>query len=406
MSVIGLLDWDLTRWRQPTVFNIDLMKLAYYHKVHLHDIVQMEKKFNSEMCTKVFVQKDYEDFDYPKKIIEDPKVEWGGLARTNGIREPWPLEIEQSPADTSIYEIMKNYYNKNEQTRLTYRNLMSADHLRLTLDGVTPFDGWEKQLRASDGKTRHIIFHDPNMQAVKGLHDIIKDIGNEYGRKNVRVGFKFPLCISTEDELWDWGRFTKTPGVSNFNLMRLMPDKLIDQLTIYKQQFTYYIKSDFWTPQSFIEALPKILIQATFLSKHGITVLLKIDKNFIIDEMWHLYVQLFNDYIKTILSYRYSLVFCCFTYCKHCYNRLTTEEKIALFQFIKENNEELFNMLYGLEYAQLENGILVPHMYTSKQIFQKGGYGGYFYRIGHKREDKPEQFNYSEIIQPESVYLE
>ena len=79
MAVIGLLDWDLTRWKQPTVFNLELMKLAYYHKVILRDVVQMEQKFDSSMCTKVFIQKDYEDYDYPQHITADPKVLWRGL---------------------------------------------------------------------------------------------------------------------------------------------------------------------------------------------------------------------------------------------------------------------------------------------------------------------------------------
>lgn len=406
MSVIGLLDWDLTRWRQPTVFNIDLMKLAYYHKVHCHDIVQMERKFDSSMCTKVYIQKDYEDYDYPKKIIEDPKVQWGGLAISEGVYHPWDLEIEQCPADTSIYTILSNYYNRTEQSKLVYRNLMSADHIRLTLDGQTPFDGWERQLRASDDKVRHIIIHDNNLRAVKGLHDIITDIGTEYGRKNVRIGFKFPLEVVTEDELWDWGRFTKTPGVSNFNVMKLMPDQLMDQLTIYKQQFTYYINSTFWTPQSFIEALPKILIQALFLSSRSLTILLKIDRKFNIDPMWFQFVDLFNSYIRSCVKFRHRLVYCCFTYCKHCYDYLTTDEKIELFYFIKQQNPELFDLLYGLEYAEFDGQKFVPHMYTRTEIKEGGGYGGIFYRRDRQRENQPEQFNYAELIQPESIYLE
>ena len=406
MAVVGLLDWDLTRWKQPTAFSLELMKLGYYHKVVLRDIVQMEKKFSSEMCTKVLIQKDYEDYDYPDKIVTDPKVEWRGLALSNGIYSPMDLEIEQCPADTSIYQGFGKYYQRTEEARVAFKALMAADHLRLTLDGRTPFEGWEKQLRDSDGKTKHIIFHDKDLRAVPDLSNIVRDIANEYGRKNVRVGFKFPLLVETPDELWDWGRLSKTRGLSNFNLCSLMPDKIIDQMTPYPQRLTYLINSTHWSTETFIDSLPKIFLQAMFLSSHNITMLLKFDRDFIVHPMWYLFERVFNAYVTSRVAHRREFEYCMFTFCKYAYDKISREDKIALFQFIKEQNADLFELLYSLEYARYENGILVPHMYTHKEIMQGGGYGGYFYRKTNKGKDKPEQFNYAELIQPESIYLE
>ena len=192
MAIIGLLDWDLTRWKQPTVFNLELMKLAYYHKVIMRDIVQMEQRFDSSMCTKVFIQKDYEDYDYPQIITSDPKVLWRGLALSEGVYKPMDLEIEQCPADATIYENFAKYYRKDAESKAIYKTLMSASHLRLTLDGENPFPDWHKQLTLTDGRVKHIIFHDKNLRAVSGISQIIRDLGNEYGRANLRVGFKFP----------------------------------------------------------------------------------------------------------------------------------------------------------------------------------------------------------------------
>lgn len=406
MAVIGLLDWDLTRWKQPTVFNLELMKLAYYHKVLLRDIVQMEYKFSSEMCSQVFIQKDYEDFEYPPFITSDPKVTWRGLALSDGVYSPLPLEIEQCPADTSIYEGFAKYYKRTQDSQRVYKSLMSACHLRLTLDGEHPFEGWEKQIDKEKESLKYLVFHDKNLRAIESVSKIIKDVANYYGRSNLKFGFKFPLSIQSPDDLWDWGRLAKITGLSNANLYTLMPDQLLDQITPFKQTLTYYIKSPEWTAKTFIDSLSKIFIQAMFLSSHNITLLLKFDRDFIIDQRWHQFVEMFNSYIESCVIYRHRLVYCCFTYCKYCYDKLVKEEKIELFNFIKQQNSELFDFLYGLEYATFENGIFVPHMYTSQEFAQGGGYGGYFYKRANKGKNQSEQFNYAEIIQPDRVYLE
>ena len=57
MSIIGLLDWDLLKWRQPTCFNLELMKLSTYYKNYSHDIVIMANDFDLSRYSKIFIQK-------------------------------------------------------------------------------------------------------------------------------------------------------------------------------------------------------------------------------------------------------------------------------------------------------------------------------------------------------------
>ena len=105
------------------------MKLAALHKKN-HDIVEMEKKFSSDKCTKVYIRKDYEDFEYPKYIVEDPKVEWGGYAPNNGVYAALPPEIERCVADTSIYNCMERFYDRGGETLSLYKKMKRSIHFR------------------------------------------------------------------------------------------------------------------------------------------------------------------------------------------------------------------------------------------------------------------------------------
>lgn len=406
MAIIGLLDWDLTRWQTPTVFNLELMKLAYYHKTRLRDVVQMERHFNSQMCSKVYIQKDYEDFIYPEFITNDPKVTWRGLALTDGLYVPMAPEIECCPADTSIYRTLEPLYAKTKVGKQIFKNLTQACHVRLSLDGQHVFEDWEKQLLGGYENVRQIIFHDKNFSPNTEMRSALAYIAAKYGRKNVRIGSKFPVPLFNSDELLIWGQYPKAQHINNVLLMKLMSDEAIYQVRDAQQQLTYFIQEPEWTSKTFIEALPKIFMQAIFLSKFGSQILLKIDKNFPIEEEWKEMVKLYNSYIRSAVNYRDKLNFCCFVYCKYCYYALTRENKIALFRYIQEHNPELFDLFYNMELVRYENKHFVPHMYTYGEFQRGGGPGGFVYRYRNQNKNRPEHFNYAEIIQPEYLYLE
>lgn len=406
MAIIGLLDWDLIRWRQPTVFNLELMKLATYHKSILRDIVEMELKFSSDMCTKVYIQKDYEDYSYPSYITEDPKVTWRGLALSNGSYSPMDLAIERCVADTSIYEKLSRYYQRTTDKKRIFNTMMKAQHLRLSLDGKNIFDGWERQLFDGDGRTRHFIIHDKNIVNIKDAYDMIKYIRERYGWRNTSFGFKFPIIINSEEELLKWGNIPKINNISNIYVTNLLSNEVLNEICLTKQKITYLISNDNWTHEKLLQSLSEILLQGIFLSKYSIILSLKIDNNFLLPPLLKETIRMLNDYFETIIYYKNQLVFCGFTYCKYCYNKLQEETKIEMFKYLKENAEDFFNLLYGAEYVTLEKGILIPHMYTEKEIEIGGGYGGYYYKQNKKMHPTAEQLNYAKYVLPESLYLE
>lgn len=406
MAIIALLDWDLCRWRQPTVFSLELMKLAYYHKVKERDIVQMITAYNTEKVSKLYIWKDYEDYSYPELIMKDPKVQWGGLALSNGIYSALPPEIENCPADTSIYEPLFKYYKRTSNAKQIHKNMLKAYHLRLSLDGKTVNVDWEKQLSSVTGRVQHVILHDKDIINVRDAYSAISYIGNKYGRKNVRLGFKFPVNITNPEDLVIWGDLTKSTDLANLNLYDIMPDEVIENISINKQQFTYVINRRFWTYEKFLKEIPRILLQGMFLSKWAITISLKVEKDFILEEEWLQCIEMLNNYFRSCVLYRNRLVFCGFTYCKYCYGKLQEPEKINLFKFLKDKQPEFFDLLYGTEYVSFENNKFIPHMYTWGEIEKGGGYGGYYYQQGKIEKNQPVQLNYADFILPEQLYLE
>lgn len=376
MAIIGLLDWDLTRWRRPIVFNLELMKLSTYHKSILRDIVQMEQAFSSAECSKVYIQKDYEDYFYPPEITSDPKVVWGGLALSGNSYVPMELNIERCSADLSIYNKMKKYYNATSERRRIFSTMMKAQHLRLSLDGKTCFDQWEKQLLPPDEKRiPYFIFHDKDIVKVQDADQKIRYLWDKYGRRNSRFGFKFPLVMETEQDVERWANLPKIKDIANLVFHSLMPDELIESLSLTKQQITYYISNDNWTYEKLLQSISQILLQGIFLSSYSIPLLLKVDRNFIIPDEFRNFLFMLNDYFLMQIQYRFKAQLCPFTFCKYLYDRVERETKVAMFQFFKDNNPDFFDLLYHAESAIYQGGRIVPVHYTIEDVMSKGGFG-------------------------------
>ena len=380
------------------------MKLAAFHKKN-HDIVEMEKKFSSDKCTKVYIRKDYEDFEYPKYIVEDPKVEWGGYAPNNGVYAPLPPEIERCVADTSIYNCMERFYDRGGETLSLYKKMKRSIHFRFQTTEDLSFLGWDKQTKKDSEHMLCYMNHDKEITSVKDSLDNLRGLMVKANRR-CYFGFKFPIRVTTSQALEDWGSLPKMRGLCNIDMLTLMPDESFIFLSPYRQQLTYRITNQYWTHDSFIAALPQILLQAVFLQSYDVKILLKLENDFLVEPEWRQYQEMFNFYIANYIYHRTRYTYCPFIFCKYSYDNLYRDEKINLFRFIKEQSEELFWYMYGVEDVRPENGILKPQFYTTKEKILGGQTNGYFHRKGNKGKNQPEQLSYAEIVQPEYVYLE
>lgn len=381
------------------------MKIAHYHKISERDIVEMMLSYNPEGFSKTYISKNYEDYNYPPEIMEDPNASWvGATSSANGITRMERI-IEDRPADTSIYSNMLKYYKRNKTTQLTYRTLMEAQHLRLSKNGVKVSPTWETQISQGGKKVYHVIYHDNNITKIAEAAETIRYIGKKYGSKRVSYGFKFPIHITNDNELDLWGHLPKHRLMNDMRLEDMVSDELLESVIIFPQNFKYIINNRYWTIEKFINELPHIFLQGNFLFSRSIPFLLNIEQDFLIDERWYDFIDFLNVYFEEARKYGNKLVFSAFTFCKYCYFNWGKDKKIEMFLFIKEQSPELFDYLYHLEYALFENNKFVPKTYSWKQVFEGGGYGGHDYHQAVKREENKflNQYSYNAEISENNI---
>ena len=102
---IGIMDADMSTYTLVP-FNLEVMKLSAYYKKK-GEIVVLSPSFTPDRHQKFFFRKDYDDGEYPFALARTENVEYGGLAFSNNVYSPLPLEIEQMRPDTEIYRKME-----------------------------------------------------------------------------------------------------------------------------------------------------------------------------------------------------------------------------------------------------------------------------------------------------------
>ena len=380
MSIIGLLDWDLLKWREPTCFNLELMKLSTYYKNYSHDIVIMANDFDLSRYSKIFIQKDYEDLLYPEEIIKDSRVNWGGLAINNDNYISMLSEIEECVPDTDIYIKMQKFYQKDKVNQKLFNIMLKAHHLRLSLDNKNIFNNWKKQIE-NDNRNKYFIFHDKNIQNIPQYFDVLEEIRNQYCNKNYSFGFKFPIYLKDINLLDKIAKFNKIYNMSNLYISQILPNNKLSLFSSFpNQKISYFFSEKQYNFLEITELLPTIFLQGIYLASNGITLSINFENTFKIDKNYSTLIKIFNSYFSEIEKYRFKLMFCFFSYCKYCCFQLQKEEKIDLFNFVKQNNLQLFDLFYNAEYVILKDKMLIPRMYNKNEIKNLGGYGGIYYK--------------------------
>jgi hypothetical protein len=373
---VGIHDADLTTFGLVP-FNLEAMKLSAYYKKK-GEIVVFSPYFNPEKNSLFIFRKDYDDGRYPNKLTQ-PNVEYGGLAFSNNVYQPLPLEIERMKPDTSIYAkaepLMMASKGREREKKKIFQNMMEAEHCRLSLDGKTIWPEYNKQFKFLPS-ARNLMIHDYDLGAVKDSYQTVAKIMSRARTDGwaTKIGMKFPVQISDGQALLNWSSLN-----SNSTFYSLRYDGVIDdepfnewigscrQRAVYSQM-EYHVTSSRYDPNHFVEVLlPKILRQVIISRSYKIFFSLNYDEGFFPDRRWEAVLQLFNYYHNSYSSQtatRYYQMIAddtLFDFARHCqdmpknyYGEVYNKDQIRqIFAFVKENHYPLFKDFYECSASKL-----------------------------------------------------
>ena len=366
----GLYDADLPYYPIP-FYNLELMKLSSYYK-RKREIVGLSPDFSPQRYNHFIVR---QDFYNPYSYFKGQNVELGGRAIDGQKYKPLPLEIECMKPDISLYSRVKPEHVKGHNVN-ALSTMRRAEHIRLSLDGKTIWKDFEQQLR-HDSDPWGIIFHDYDLNSIENAQEIITDllprsIPRVAGR---RIGMKFPIQVNNKEDMVSWLSFQ--PMGTYFSLYNngLVDESYIPELVDVAarsgaiKQSSVDISHSFTDEQLLNGGLQRILHNIINLRSYRLVFPLKYDKNWLIDNDWKLVMDLIARYNEHLIM-NYSTFFfdvvepyeTMYSYCKAAIKQprikdeiLTKESLQHIFQFVRENNYNLFKDFYEYRGGEVKN---------------------------------------------------
>ena len=367
---VGIMDADLATYTLVP-FNLEVMKLSAYYKKK-GEVVVLSPSFTPDKNTKFIYRKDYNDGDFPTGLTKAPNVEYGGLAFSNNIYKPLPIEIERMQPDTLIYEkaeaAMMAAPGREREKKKIFQNMMTAEHCRLSLDGKTIWPDYPRQFKFL-GNARNLMLHDYDLGAIEGSFEAVQHILSRARTDGwaTKVGMKFPVQVRDGQALLNW-----TSLNSNSTFYSLRFDGVMDndtfnewigscrQRAVYSQM-EYHVTAPWYEPNEFIKTeLPRIFRQVIISRSYRIFFSLKYDEGFFPDKRWEDVIRLFNYYHNSYSGEPISRYFnmiaddTMFDFASNTqkvpaayYGDVLNKDQIReLFAFVREYNYPLFKDFY------------------------------------------------------------
>lgn len=368
--IIGLYDMDMAKYIHVP-FNLELMKLSSYYKKR-GEIVGLSASFSPNMYNKFICRKDFYDGDF-SYVIND-KILYGGRAFNRDKYIPLDLEIERQKPDIFIYERLKNQFCINKRMTQAFEIMSRAEHFRLSLDGKTIWNDFEKQINVTS--LAHTLFlHDYNLNNIQNSDIIIKETMERMSKNHRHLAVKFPIEVNNSEDLFKWTEFSPS---SNFFLLQyngLMDDEVLYDFvqkqkgTSIARQLDYIVTDNCKDEEDFIRRLPILFKQITFLRMERQKVNLKYKDNFFFDKRWEKLIELFQNYLNNVFKFSkekfnrkikydslYSYVWFLKDEDKFKTGAITKKEARELFQLVRENNYECFKDFYECHTVKLKGG--------------------------------------------------
>lgn len=366
---VGLYDVDFFKYHQ-VMFNLEIMKLATYFKGK-REITQLSPTYSPERYTSFYLRKDFYDGTFPVGLNRHDNLHYGGLAFSNNVYVPLLEEIELSQPDTFIYDRYKHLFLEGAKTHKdAYTSLSNNIHLRLSLDGKTVWNKFEKQI--PNRQARLIFLHDADLGKIEGADEVVKYLLTKYSKEKegtAVLGLKFPLTVNNLKDFHFWNQFTFNENFFSIKIPRVLNDEefseLVEACSKSKiQKINYTIADASSSKNDFIfNTLPKIFKQVIFCCRQHKKILLNIEDDFLIEEEWREVVTLLNLYMSAAQSYTESIP-ALYVFCKNLRSRegqykngvMCKEDARRIFLYIMERQPELFKLFYECNQVNLING--------------------------------------------------
>ena len=367
---VGIMDADMAKYTLVP-FNLEAMKLSAYYK-RRGEIVVLSPSFAPEKNTKFFFCKDYNDGDFPIGLTSAKNVEYGGLAFSNNIYQPLPIEIEKMRPDTELYarmeDTIKHAPGGAATNKKIFQNMMTAEHCRLSLDGKTIWSDYGSQFKNLGG-ARNLMLHDYDLGAVDDSFNVVRGILSRARTDGwaTRVGMKFPVQISDSQSLLNWSSLNSNSVFYSLKYNGIIEDEAFlewvgacRERSVYSQM-EYHVTAPWYDPNHFVEnLLPKIFRQVIISRSYRVFFSLKYDEGFFPDRRWEAVLQLFNYYHNSYSNETEAKYFnkisedTLFDFASNTsdapyprYGEVFTRNQIReIFAFVREHNYPLFKDFY------------------------------------------------------------
>lgn len=364
---VGIMDADLTTYLLVP-FNLECMKMAAYYKRH-NQLVVFSPIFAPDRHEKFIYRKDYEDGQYPPNLLSTPNVEYGGLAFSNNKYKALPIDIEKMKPDTSLYHKMGQFIQGDKTRDKIWNNMVTAEHMRLSLDGKTIWPDYGRQFHNLK-QARNLILHDYNLNAIEGGYEEVQRIMKRARTDGwaTRLGMKFPVQVDDGQSLLNWSQFKTNSTFFGIKYEGVIDNDAFNEwIGVCRERavfssIDYHVTSSRYDENHFIkDLLPQILKQVIISRSVRVFFTLNYDEEFFTDSRWCQVLQLINFYHNSLNAqglarYLHKIpTDTMFDFAKatsdapewyyqgKCFTRTQIRD---IFGFVREYNYELFKLFY------------------------------------------------------------
>ena len=363
----GLYDADLSLYPIP-FYNLELMKISSYYK-RKREIVGLSPDFSPQRYNNFIVRQDF--YNPNSYFTNGINITYGGRAFDGEKYKPLPLEIECMKPDISLYNNIP--LPKSKKYKRSINTMRQAEHIRLSLDSKTIWKDCEKQLRY-ETKMYGIIFHDYNLNEIEGSAEFIKEMLPEWLNLPVgrRIGTKFPIQVDNQKDFCKWVNILPMGAYYSLQHNGLIKESYLPELLDLNLSFSI---TNQITVKILQEELNEHNIQRIFrniinLRSHRLIFPLIYNENYLISDDWKKVMRLIYLYNRHLVLSKSSHFFqytepyeTLYSYCYHMIKQpdvkkdsIFTKESIqSIFQFVRENDYELFKDFYEYRGGEVKN---------------------------------------------------